>query len=210
MYAESVEELIGKPVLERSLGEDISLHAAGREDIDARMLGRGRPFVIEVKKPKKRFLDLKDLSKTINAQALGKVKVSNLRLADKDLIRELKKAEAAEKVYRTIVKFDRSVSNEELETLQITLNNATIRQQTPRRVLHRRADRVREKHIYMAKVKRLAPDRAEIGIRCQGGLYIKELVTGDDGRTDPSVAKILQVGAKPLKLDVLNVIMKGL
>ncbi len=210
MYAESVEELIGKPVLERALGEDISLHAAGREDIDVRMLGRGRPFVIEVKKPKKRFLDLRDLSKAINTQALGKVKVSRLFLADKDLIRELKKAEATEKVYRTIVRFDRTISDDELEKLHTSLNNATIRQQTPRRVLHRRADRVREKHIYMAKIKRMAPDRAEIGIRCQGGLYIKELVTGDDGRTDPSVAKILQVGATPLKLDVLDVIIKGL
>jgi tRNA pseudouridine synthase 10 len=210
LYSESVEELIGKPFLDLASGEDISLHAAGREDIDARMLGRGRPFIIEVKKPKKRFLDLKILSKTINAHALGKVKVSNLRFANKDLIRELKKAEAAEKVYRTIVKFDRNVSDLELETLQATLNNATIHQQTPRRVLHRRADRVREKHIYMAKTKRLAPDRAELNIRCQGGLYIKELVTGDDGRTEPSVAKILQVCAKPLKLDVLNVIMKEL
>jgi tRNA pseudouridine synthase 10 len=44
-------------------------------------------------------------------------------------------------------------------------------------------------------------------IRCQGGLYIKELITGDEGRTSPSVAEILNVGAKPLELDVLNVIM---
>jgi len=210
MYPESVEELIGKPVLELVSGEDISFHAAGREDIDVRMLGRGRPFVIEVKKPRRRFIELKDLSKTINTRALGKVKVSNLRFANKDMIRKLKKAEASEKLYKAVVKFDRSVSDEELKTLQATLSNATIRQQTPKRVLHRRADRVREKHIYMATIKRLALDRAEIGIRCQGGLYIKELITGDGGRTDPSVAKILQVEATPLKLDVLSVIMKGL
>ena len=29
------------------------LHAAGREDIDVRMLGQGRPFVIEFVNPKK-------------------------------------------------------------------------------------------------------------------------------------------------------------
>jgi tRNA pseudouridine synthase 10 len=45
-------------------------------------------------------------------------------------------------------------------------------------------------------------------IQCQGGLYIKELITGDEGRTTPSVAEILNVEAKPLELDVLNVIMK--
>ncbi|MFB0514072.1 MAG: hypothetical protein ACETVQ_00695, partial [Candidatus Bathyarchaeia archaeon] len=42
----------------------------------------------------------------------------------------------------------------------------------------------------------------------QGGLYIKELITGDEVRTSPSVSEILNVEAKPLELDVLNVIMK--
>jgi tRNA pseudouridine synthase 10 len=45
-------------------------------------------------------------------------------------------------------------------------------------------------------------------IRCQGGLYIKELISGDEGRTDPSVATIINVEAKPLELDVLKVIME--
>jgi tRNA pseudouridine synthase 10 len=44
-------------------------------------------------------------------------------------------------------------------------------------------------------------------IRCQGGLYVKELVTGDEGRTTPSVSEILKNKAKPIKLDVLNVII---
>jgi tRNA pseudouridine synthase 10 len=44
-------------------------------------------------------------------------------------------------------------------------------------------------------------------IRCQGGLYVKELVSGDEGRTIPSVASLLGNRAKTLKLDVLNVIM---
>jgi tRNA pseudouridine synthase 10 len=59
------------------------------------------------------------------------------------------------------------------------------------------------------KVKKLLPKKAKMWIRCQGGLYVKELVTGDEGRTIPSVSEILQNKAKPLKLDVLNVIMEG-
>ena len=43
-------------------------------------------------------------------------------------------------------------------------------------------------------------------ILCQGGLYIKELITGDEGRTNPSVAGIVGFKATPLKLDVLGVI----
>jgi len=207
MYPESVEEIIGEPVREQTHGEDIALHGAGREDIDARMLGPGRPFVIEVKKPKKRFLDLYRLAKTINEMAHGKVKVSSLRFANKDSVRRLKKTEAAQKIYRAIVEFDKPVSDEDLKQLEKKLEKAVVRQQTPRRVLHRRADLVREKHIYAAKVKRLTPNRIELKLKCQGGLYIKELINGDEGRTTPSIAEIVGAPALALELDVLNVIM---
>ena len=61
LYPESVEELTSKPLLEAAEGETTSFHASGREDIDARMLGTGRPFVIQVSEPKKRSIDLKEL-----------------------------------------------------------------------------------------------------------------------------------------------------
>jgi tRNA pseudouridine synthase 10 len=206
MYPESVEETIAGPLLKETDGEDVSLHAAGREDVDARMLGMGRPFIMEVKKPKRRFIDLQSLTGVINKQAQGKVEVLNLRSATKDDVRQLKKAEASQKIYNVIIKFDRDISDSELETIAKTLEKAVIRQQTPLRVLHRRADLVREKYIYETKIKRLAPNRVEMKIRCQGGLYIKELISGDEGRTDPSVAKIINAEARPLELDVLKVI----
>jgi tRNA U54 and U55 pseudouridine synthase Pus10 len=37
---------------------------------------------------------------------------------------------------------------------------------------------------------------------------VKELVTGDNGRTDPSVSKIIGVTAEPIELDVLNVLTR--
>ncbi len=208
MYPESVEEIISAPTLEKTGGEETAFHAAGREDIDARMLGRGRPFVVEVKNPKRRFIDLQDLTKSINEQAEDKVKVANLRFADKATVRRLKKKESAAKVYKAVVEFDREVSDEKLELLERTLTNQVIRQRTPLRVLHRRANRVREKYIYEAKVKRLKPNQMEIRIRCQGGLYIKELITGDEGRTDPNVAEIIGAKSEPLRLDVLNIISR--
>jgi tRNA pseudouridine synthase 10 len=61
--------------------------------------------------------------------------------------------------------------------------------------------------LYWVKVKKVSPKLAELQIRCQGGLYVKELVSGDEGRTVPSVSQLLGNRAKPLKLDVLNVIM---
>jgi tRNA pseudouridine synthase 10 len=207
MYPESVEELVSKPLLEAAEGEKTAFHASGREDIDARMLGSGRPFVIEISKPKKRFLDLEELEAAVNSNAVGKVEVSSLRFTNKDVVRRLKKGESAQKEYRVLIEFDNAVSEDDLRVLEKTLSGASIKQQTPLRVLHRRADLIREKYIYEVKVKKVSLKRAEMEIRCQGGLYVKELVSGDEGRTTPNVSELLGNRAKPLKLDVLNVIM---
>jgi tRNA pseudouridine synthase 10 len=207
MYPESVEEIIGKPFLDATGGIRSSFHAAGREDIDARMLGAGRPYVIEIERPRRRFLDMKKLEEHINAYGKGKVEVSSLAYADKEGVRKLKKAESTQKKYRVTIKFEKNVTSEELNRLKSRLTNTIIVQETPLRVLHRRADLTREKYIYDVDVKRLSSNKIEMKLRCQGGLYVKELVTGDEGRTRPSASEILGNRARPLKLDVLNVIM---
>ena len=206
-YPESVEELISPPFLEATGGVKTSFHASGREDVDARMLGKGRPFAIEISQPKRRFIDLKKLEEAVNAYAKGKVEVSGLRFVDKDFVRKLKKAESAQKEYRVLIEFEKEITEEDLKLLEEKLTGIVVKQRTPTRVLHRRADLTREKYIYEVKVRRLSAKKAEMRIRCEGGLYVKELVTGDDGRTSPSVSEILRQRAKPIKLDVLNVIV---
>ena len=191
MYPESVEELTSKPLLDAADGESTSFHASGREDIDARMLGTGRPFVIEVSKPRKRFVDLKEIEAKINADAAGKVQVSKLRFTTKNVVRHLKKGEGAQKEYRLLAEFEKDISDQDLRILEEKLNEVTIKQQTPLRVMHRRADLIRERYIYKVKVKKVSLKRALMEIRCQGGLYVKELVSGDEGRTNPNVSDLL-------------------
>jgi tRNA pseudouridine synthase 10 len=205
MYPESVEELSSKPLLEVTEGEKTAFHASGREDIDARMLGTGRPFVIEISKPKKRFFDLKETEAKINAGATGKVQVSRLRFADKEAVRRLKKGEGSRKKYRLLAEFEKEFSEEDLRMLEEKLSDALIKQQTPLRVVHRRADLIRERYIYKFKVRKVSLKRALMEIYCQGGLYVKELVSGDEGRTNPNVSDLLGNRAKTLKLDVLKV-----
>ena len=207
LYPESVEELSSKQLLQAAQGEEAFLHASGREDIDARMLGRGRPFVIEVSKPKKRFIDLKMIENQVNFDAVGKVEVSGLHFTTKDVVRHLKKGEGAQKEYSLLAEFENELSIQDLHKIEEQLSGACIKQQTPQRVLHRRADLIREKYIYQVKVKKVSLKRALLEIRCQGGLYVKELVSGDEGRTVPNVSDLLNNRAKTLKLDVLNVIM---
>ena len=79
-----------------------------------------------------------------------------------------------------------------------------IKQKTPQRVIHRRADLERPRMVYDLKVKKIAEDEIEAKITGQGGLYIKELISGDDGRTIPSFSSILGFGAKCYQLDVIQ------
>ena len=207
LYPESVEELSSKQLLEATLGADTAFHAAGREDIDARMLGTGRPFVIEISKPKKRFVDLAEIEEKVNTYATGKVEVSNLHFTTRDVVRHLKKGESSQKEYRLLAEFEHEISVEDLHKIEDELSDVCIKQQTPLRVLHRRADLIRERYIYKVKVRKVSLKRALMEIHCQGGLYVKELVSGDEGRTNPNVSALLGNRAKTLKLDVLKVIM---
>jgi tRNA pseudouridine synthase 10 len=207
-YSDSVEEFASRPLLEATEGVESFFHASGREDVDARMLGSGRPFVVEISKPKKRFIDLKTVEAAVNDGASGKVDVSGLEFANKDVVRKLKKGENAKKEYALLAEFERELSDADLRLMEEKFSEVTIKQQTPQRVMHRRADLVRERYIYKLKVKKVSLKRALLEIKCQGGLYVKELVSGDEGRTNPNISDLLNNRAKTLKLDVLNVIME--
>lgn len=42
-------------------------------------------------------------------------------------------------------------------------------------------------------------------IKTEGGLYIKELISGDDGRSQPNISDILGIKAICEQLDVIEV-----
>lgn len=90
MYRESVEELISEEVIRTTRGTATKFHGAGREDVDVRMLGNGRPFVLEIREPKIRNIDLSVLEDKINRCGNKKVEVSNLKFADKERCRIIK------------------------------------------------------------------------------------------------------------------------
>ncbi|MBC7098194.1 tRNA pseudouridine(54/55) synthase Pus10 [Candidatus Bipolaricaulota bacterium] len=203
-YPTSVEELILPHFLAACGGEGGHLHGAGREDIDARMLGRGRPFVLEVERPKRRTVDLAGIAARVNQAAQGKVEVLDLRPAPPDLVERVKGLKARKR-YRARVRFERPVDAGALaEALDRLVG--TVRQRTPQRVSHRRADLVRQRRLYQAKGRLTSPTEAEIELLCDGGLYVKELVSGDEGRTQPSLAGCLGLPAQVVELDVLEVL----
>ncbi len=206
LYPESIEEYISIPIVKAAEGDGYKFHGAGREDVDVRTLGSGRPFVVEVKNPRKRKIDLDEVLKQINKEAQGKVEVLFLKFSDKRTVRRIKRlAEISAKTYRAVVTFNEEVNSEKLKELEIFFRNRVISQRTPRRVLHRRPDKIRRKTVFDVKAKKLSDRTVEFLVKCQGGLYVKELITGDDGRTEPNFSEFLGLKAKSIILDVVGV-----
>ena len=97
-YEKSVQDLIGNPLLPVFSCEEHAFHGMGREDIDVRCLGRGRPFVIEMKEPKLRNTDPHELMEIINSKANGSIEVTGLRDSNRSEVVRLKDT-PAEKSY---------------------------------------------------------------------------------------------------------------
>ncbi|MFC7082312.1 tRNA pseudouridine(54/55) synthase Pus10 [Halorussus caseinilyticus] len=204
LYDESVEQLTTPPVLEAMDGEEALFHGAGREDVDAKMLGTGRPFVIEVKRPRTRSVDTDALQREINEFADGKVEVTDLALATHEMVERVKELDAS-KTYRMDVAFEDDVTEQALEAAIEELRGATVEQDTPQRVDHRRASLTRTRSVYDIDGHLEDTRTGELEVHGEGGLYVKELVSGDDGRTTPSLAGLLGVGAEVTALDVVAV-----
>ena len=198
-YSESVEEVVAGPFLEATQGEGTRFHGMGREDIDARMLGRGRPFVLEILRPRRRTVDLAGIAGTLAATAAGRVEVGDLATTDAEEVVRVKEA-APEKSYRVGVLGDAEVAKVN-EALDLATARA-IAQRTPTRVAHRRADRVRTRRIVAARLVEASAGRFTLDLRTEAGTYVKEWVEGDGGRTEPSLAALVGV---PLKVDYLDV-----
>jgi tRNA pseudouridine synthase 10 len=211
-YITSVEELISPKFVRESKATGSKFHGAGREDIDVKMLGKGRPFIIELRNPQIRTLDLIKLEKKVNKLNKKKIKIQNLRLSNKKEVIYMKgEASNTKKVYRAFVeteekKISKNQFIDKTNALKLTFENKEINQRTPTRVSHRRADKVRKKIIHKIEGRYVNSNLFEFIIETQGGTYIKELINGDSGRTTPSFSDVFKLPLVCKELDVLEIV----
>jgi tRNA pseudouridine synthase 10 len=204
LYELTVEELIAQKALEFSKGVDESFHGSGREDIDALMLGNGRPFVLEIKNPKIRSIDLPLLGKEINQGAKNKIEVASLRFSSREEIARIKAAEFR-KTYRVTFEATQFLNKEKLIKVAQTLQGKLIKQLTPTRVAHRRANKIRERTIYNCSVESVKGIRARMLLETDSGTYIKEFISGDENKTQPNLSELIGIPCKVTELDVIDV-----
>ncbi|MDR3205957.1 MAG: tRNA pseudouridine(54/55) synthase Pus10 [Candidatus Methanoplasma sp.] len=202
MYKTSVQEIIGDIALEMSGGGEHFFHGMGREDIDACMLGDGRPFVLEISKPRKRSIDLDELEKRANASGLSAY--NSLRFVNREAV-QLYKGSDPDKTYKARVRAQGKVNKEGLNEVALSFKNVQIDQRTPQRVEHRRADLVRNRMIRWVKAEVVGDDVFDLTLSTESGTYVKEFVSGDEGRTNPNFSDALGIRCVVETLDVLSI-----
>lgn len=200
----SVGELVGRPIQEAAGGEQYDFHGMGREDVDARMLGTGRPFVVEVMQPRRRTLDLELLKTAINDAASGRAEVAGpLAPVPADTKGIIKEAVCG-KTYSARVVTAMDLPGDAAQRIA-GLSGRILKQRTPTRVRHRRADMIRERDI-MASWATILDARTLIWhVQVASGTYVKELASSDGGQSRPSLSEILGVPAMVQYLDVLAI-----
>ena len=208
MYEVSVQDLTGPVIMKHAEGTEDFFHGMGREDIDARMLGNGRPFVIEIRRPMRRTLEIAAIEAEINARAKGLVEVEGLRLSNRAEMRDIKES-THPKTYRVRVRFQHAILQGKLNELVAALAGKPISQLTPNRVAHRRAHLERVRTVRSIKVESVDGPEVVFVVEADSGTYIKELMHGDEGRTRPNVAEFLGVPCEVIELDVIGIGDKG-
>lgn len=203
----SVEQQLASGVLPPMGASDLKFLSSGREDVDVRCLGRGRPFALEVLDPRTALLaptQVEAMARSINTSR--EVQVRDLQIVTRAATDALRyNPEDKIKNYRALcVLREGEVSQQMMDKLG-AVAPFTAQQQTPLRVLHRRPFLIRPKEVYQLSAQAIDAKLFTIDMRTEAGAYIKELVHGDFGRTVPSITSILGLDTDILALDVTEI-----
>ena len=199
---DSVQELLARVAMPRFKARRNKFHGAGREDIDVRMLGPGRLFVFEILNPKVPRPDLREIEDEINRRYAGRLEVLDLRYCERRRVAEVKQARQA-KEYEAIVHPDPPADPSRLA--ELIGRRVEVVQRTPERVVHRRADLERRRWVRLDSVEPAPDGCIRIRVRSEHGTYIKEAISGEGGRTHPSLASLLDVRCECRELDVVGI-----
>jgi tRNA pseudouridine synthase 10 len=199
----SVAEFLEGPLREAAGATAAAFRGCGREDADVRMLGAGRPFAVTLEGPRRRTLPWEEVAASAAAASAGAVEFPVLFAIDEAAAKRVSSVHPPKR-YRARVEVEGGATAEDAARLAAALPGLVLAQRTPRRVQRRRADLVRERRI-LGATARAEEGVLEMEIRTEPGTYVKEMISGDEGRTTPSAAAILGRPCRCVELDVLEV-----
>jgi tRNA pseudouridine(54/55) synthase len=184
-------------------------NSAGREDIDVRMLGKGRPFIMKMQDPSFVTVNRETLAQIEVETANDDVSLIELHVCPESEVTDMKEGECEKKKTYECVIWTKAPFTQ----TQIAHFNAThagkdlpIQQQTPLRVLHRRTLCSRSRSVFDLRLDRINDHFHVLRLGTSAGTYVKEFVHSDCGRTRPSLEALLHTSVDILQLDVLEIV----
>ena len=199
----------------------VKFHASGREDMNVRMtlppdptenVG-GRPFVLEIIDAL-RLPTVNQLRKVVSevnhtlpndpseivskdGRTYGRnpfgVGISSCLRFVPDISFRTLQSDTEEKVkyYGCECWSEAEIPSSEYLNKKLSICPIVLQQRTPVRVLHRRPNFVRTRHILSLKATKVDEHNFRLNISTDAGTYVKEFVHGDLGRTVPSISSLL-------------------
>lgn len=218
----SVQEELAAAILPGAKADSYVFISSGREDIDVRMLGSGRPFALEVRNARvwplpSQALPLDTFGQFTRAHSESGVyyALKNAQLSLEDVTKLKTGEESKQKSYAAVCWAPHGngvdTSNARVLLDFLPQGEFEIRQKTPLRVLHRRPNIVRCRMIHQISAQVL-PGRPDgyflLRLTTAAGTYVKEFINGDRGRTRPSLSEMLGCRVECVYLDVTTVHME--
>jgi tRNA pseudouridine synthase 10 len=182
---ESVEGIIGYQLMCLTRSTATRFSWVGSEDRNSLVSGNGRPFFVTLFNPKVRMLknsliiDTPEISANVGAKPIC-VPQSPIRFVTKTMI---------------IVESANSINENKLKDLNL-LNNATIKFQNKKKTIM--------KKIYSVKTRMIKHNRFLLTLLADGGLAIKNFVSGQQ-YTSPNVSAIVGDKCESILFDVSDV-----
>jgi tRNA pseudouridine synthase 10 len=190
--AESVQAFATKFFVDLFQAESCNFVWLGSEDENSLVLGEGRPFFVEVVKPKKRVIRPKlakriaNCKKDIDQIQREGIEIHDLRVIPRK-VTEVPQFEVSAIVHMRLENGRSPIDPENIDSLEKSFTNAAVAVRLSRKF------RIVKKQIKSTKVS-TSEDKSslDLSLECDGGIPLKKLVTGQDKGVEPNMFEALK------------------
>ncbi|MFA5763856.1 MAG: tRNA pseudouridine(54/55) synthase Pus10, partial [archaeon] len=131
------------------------------------------------------------------------ISINSLKIVDEAQVAIVKNS-VHDKIYLAKVLCVEKINFEKLKNL--INKKIDVEQRTPQRVSRRRVDMLRKKEITVLEIKEIDEKNFELKLLTSHGTYVKEFISGDKERTNPSLSSLIENKCGCIMLDVLQII----
>lgn len=176
----------------------------GRESSGIKILGEGKSFVADLQDPKISILEqeekLSELMRDINSSET--VSLHNLVKVDKTALDLIRKDGDHIKEYLVKLSSSQPITDEDKSKFN-DMKEFVVYQATPIRLLHSEPYHTEKVSIYKINMEKKG-EYYELSLQVSGKSHVKEFISGDLGRTEPSLKSILDVPFEIIEIDFVG------